>query len=253
VLPSTGTYSIYVDPYQSATGSVTVTLREVPADPAPSLSLVQAGDSAAMTTTVPGQNMVPTFSGSAGDRVSVQFTGSTIGSVFAYIRKPDGSSLTSPLYGFTGSTGFIDTAVLPTTGTYSIYVDPYQAATGSVTATVYKVPADPAPGLSFVLAGDSEAMTVTTPGQNLAPTFSGSAGDRAYVSFTNASLGTAFAYIRKPDGSALTYQYGGFSGSSGYIDTVALPTTGTYTVFVDPYQAATGGVTVTVYKEGRRI
>jgi hypothetical protein len=252
VLPATGAYTIFLDPQGTATGSATLTAYDVPADPAPLLQPSQAGDAATLTTTVPGQNITPTFNGTAGQRIFVKLSGVSIGtssccSFLANLRKPDGSNLTSAKYIGT-SGGYIDTATLPTTGTYTIFLDPDGSSTGSLTVTAYDVPPDPAPLMD--LSDDASWVTLeaAVPGQNVAPTFSGTAGQRVFVNLPDNGIGTssccsALVSIKKPDGSSLTsVKYVGTSG--GYIDTATLPTTGTYTIFIDPDASSTGSIAI---------
>jgi RHS repeat-associated protein len=250
-LPTTGTYAIFVDPQGTATGSVTLTLYDVPADPTPSIT--PGGAPVTVTTTVPGQNARPTFVGTSGQRVSLNITNGTFGTntccaIKVSIQNPDGSNLVSPTYqGYSG--GFIDTVTLPTTGTYTIVVDPQGTTTGSGTLTLSDVPADPAP--SMTPGGAAATVTVTTPGQNARPTFTGTAGQRVSLNLTNGSIGTSSCCAMKvsivnPNGSNLVNPtYVGNTG--GFIDTVTLPTTGTYAIFVDPQGTATGSVTLTLY------
>jgi hypothetical protein len=251
-LPSSGTYAIYLDPQGTATGSATLTAYDVPVDAGPTMQPGQTGTTATLTTTVPGQNVAPTFSGTAGQRVFVTVTGVTIGpstccSILASFVKPDGTTMngTSKYIGTNG--GFLDTVTLPTSGTYRVLLDVQAASTGSATLTTYDVPADPAPALDLSDDIVWSELNTTVPGQNIAPTFSGTAGQRVFVNLPDVGVGTStccslLASIVKPDGATLsgTSKYIGTSG--GYLDTVTLPTTGTYTILVDPQANATGAV-----------
>jgi hypothetical protein len=212
----------------------------------------QAGTAATLSTTVPGQNIGPTFSGTAGQRVFVNLTGVTIGSssccsLLASIVKPDGSTMSGTTKYVGTSGGYLDTVTLPTTGTYKIFLDPQGAVTGSATVTAYDVPADPAPALDLSDDVAWAELATTVPGQNMSPTFSGTAGQRIFVNVPDVSVGSStccslLASIVKPDGSTMsgTTKYIGTSG--GYLDTVTLPTTGTYTIFLDPQADATGSL-----------
>jgi hypothetical protein len=256
-LPVGGTYTVFLDPQGAATGSATVTAYDVPADLAPLLQPTQSGAAATLTTSTPGQNIGPTFSGTAGQRVFVNFTGVSIGtsgccSTLVSIRKPDGTTLSGTQTYAGTSGGFIDRATLPVNGTYTIFLDPQSSAIGGVTVTAYDVPADPAPLLQPTQSGAAATLSASTPGQNIGPTFSGTAGQRVFVNFSAVSIGTSgccstLVSIRKPDGTTLsgTQTYAGTSG--GYIDTATLPMNGTYTIFLDPQNSATGSATVTAY------
>jgi hypothetical protein len=246
-LPTTGTYTILVDPASTASGSLTLTLADVPADFSGS---IEAGTAVTVTTTAAGQNAILTFSGTANQRVSLRGTNGVSGQigltcdVDVTIRKPDGSTLaTSCMEG----SGFIDQTTLPTTGTYSILVNPATFVTGSLTLTLYDVPGD---GSGSITAGTAVTVTTTEPGQNVVLSFSGTANQRVSLRGTDGisgQIGLACdvdVTIRKPDGSTLATTC---MEGSGYIDATTLPTTGTYSILINPASIATGSLTLTLY------
>ncbi len=161
----TATYALVFDPSTTSTTSGTVTVYDVPLDF--SSSITAGGSSVTVTTTTPGQNGVLTFSGTASQRVSLQGTNGMSGQIaFACdvntsILNADGTALVSPTC-MEGS-GFIDVTTLPATGTYSIFVDPASRATGSLTVTLYTVPADFSG--TITPGGSAVTVTTTTPGQ----------------------------------------------------------------------------------------
>jgi subtilisin family serine protease len=249
-LPAAGTYTIVVDPAGTNTGSLTVTLYDVPADLTGSVT--PGGSPVTVTTTGPGQNARLTFNGSANQRVSVRMTNVTMGSstccgVYVSILKPDGTALVSPTFAGTNG-GFIDAKTLTVSGTHTVVVDPLDISTGSMTLTLYDVPADPAPTITPGGAPATVAMTV--PGQNARPAFSGTAGRQIALGVSGVTVGTS-AYsglqvsILKPDGTALVTP-ATFGTNGGLIDTRTLPVSGTYTIVVDPQGAATGSATLTL-------
>src|SRR5205085_11126596 len=124
-----------------------------------------------LTTTVPGQNANAASSGTAGQRISLKIA-STISQAKVSIVNPDSSKLLLPTL-MTTAGGFVDTKTLPATGSYSIVVDPVGAATGSMTLTLYDVPADYSG--TITARGAAAAVTTTVPGQNGALTFTGTA------------------------------------------------------------------------------
>ena len=95
------------------------------------------GASVPVSITVPGQNASVTFAGTAGHRVSFNFTMSM--STRITVLRPDGATLVSQVA--PGNT-FIDVLPLPLTGTYTILLDPFDQATGPITTSVYDVPPD---------------------------------------------------------------------------------------------------------------
>ena len=246
MLPSwqTGTYAVVVDPQGSATGAVTITLHDVPADAS---GTVAFGSSAPVTTTVPGQNANVTFSGVAGQRASVvvsdvSFGTSTCCSLRISILKPNGSVLVTPVSAGSNG-GFLDAVVLPTTGTYTIFVDRRGLSLGSATLTLYNVPADAA--TTIVPGGAPATVSTTVPGQNAGVTFAAGSNQKVSIKVGPSCCATRVSII-KPNGAvlvaAMTLGAGG-----GFMDTVTIPTTGTYTILVDLQGPATGDVTLTLY------
>jgi RHS repeat-associated protein len=257
-LGSTGTYTIQAAPYSTTSGSLTFTLYDVPADT--SGSITKGGASVGLTVSTPGQGGVLTFSGVAGDRISLKVAPGTLSSpagsplkeLQADVTKPDGSGLGGTgLFLESSGIGFMDTQTLPATGAYSIALNPYGDTLGSATFTLYSVPADVSG--SITPGGSSVPETTSTPGQNARFTFSGTAGQRVFLKAAVGTLTSAapnpqtMAQVLKPDGSALGGTGIVFSNSTGLMDTMTLPSTGTYTVLIDPQKDAVGSTTVTLY------
>jgi len=234
-LATTGTYTVLVDPASTVTGSVTLTLNDIHDTVG---TITPGGSPVTVTTTVPGQNGTFTFSGAAGQRVSLfgdNATGfnQTFGcDLNVSIRKPDASVLTGPVcMDGQGGPGFIDVATLPAAGTYTVLIDPLGAVTGSVRLTLYNVPAD-ASG-TITPGGSSVTTTITTPGQNGALTFSGTAGQRVSLYGSATGFNQTFGCdlnvtVQKPDASVFTGPVCmDGQGGPGYIDVSMLPATGT--------------------------
>jgi subtilisin family serine protease len=252
-LPATGRYRILVDPQAASTGSMTLTLYDVPPD---LTTTITAGGPPVTVTTgpVPGQNALVRFDGVAGRRISLNLTSVTIGastccSARVSILKPDGSTLVyATPFGTSG--GFVDTKTLPVSGTYTILVDPQLTDVGSATLTLYDVP----PDVTSTITPGGPPVTVTmgpVPGQNALVTFSGTQGQRISLNMSNVTIGTssccsARTSITNPDGSALVYATP-VGRNGGFIDTKVLRTTGTYTILVDPQGADLGSMTLTLY------
>ncbi len=249
VLPSTATYSILVDPSGSATGSVTLTLYNVPADVTTTLSA--GGSPVTVTTTTPGQNATLTFSGTANQRVSLAgsdgMTAQVLGcDVNVSVLAPDGSVLFSPtcMEG-SGLSGFTDVMTLPAAGTYSVLVDPVSLAVGSLTLTLYNVPAD-ATG-SVTIGGSAANVTITTPGQNGAVTFSGTSGQQVTVHVTNNPWLSLFGGVTVKLLNGTTVLTSTSSSASSFdLSPVTLPATGTFTIVIDPVSTETGSISVGV-------
>jgi hypothetical protein len=241
-LPTTGTYAIKFDPVSSATGGVTLALYTV----SDLTGAIAAGGSAVtMVTATPGQNSSLTFSGTAGQRVSLRgtsasgFGGSYSCDLNVSIANPDDSPLTSVCM---ESGGFIDATELPSTGTYKVILNPLGPATGSITLTLYDVPANASTTLT--VGGSGATLTTNTPGQNAHATFSGVAAAQVTVRLTSNSMGSTTVKLLKPDGSLLTSKTS--SAGSFNLVTQTLPVSGTYTVSVDPGGVNIGSIVTTL-------
>jgi subtilisin family serine protease len=235
-LGQNGTYVVLIDPNSTYTGSVTLTLYDVPADVTG--PIVAGGAPVSVATATPGQNARLTFTATAGQRVSLKITSSTYASSSVSILKPDGiTSLGSVLP--LGGSGFLDTKTLAIAGTYTVLVDPKTTAVGGLTLTLYDVPADVTEPI--VAGGAPVSVTTTTPGQNARLTFTGSASQAVTLTVSSNTVPNLKVSILKPDGTTLkTLLVFTASGTT----TATLPVAGSYTLFIDPQGASAGGVTV---------
>ena len=237
-LLATGTYTIVVDPYSTSTGSVTLTLYDVPPDATGTITI--GGSAVTVSNATPGQNMRVAFSGTSGQRVSLQMTTVTLNSLYTgvVIKNPDGTTLVSS----SPYSGFIDTMVLPASGTYTIEIDPPTTNVGSITLTLYNVPPD-ATGTTTV-NGASTAVTTSTPGQNAGVSFDGTAATSVTVRITGNTFGSVTITLGRPDGSSQV----SISSSAANFNLTAqtLSVAGTYTVSINPNGTATGSITVAV-------
>ena len=236
-LTSGATYTIKIDPQGVNTGSMTVTLYTVPADVGGSIPT--NGTATPVSNTVPGQNIVYTFSGTLNQKVSLDMSGVTIGSspgggTIVTIIKPDNTTLGVYALGTDGK--FVDTTVLPATGTYKVKLDPQGANTGSATLKLYTVPAD---AVATVLKnGPTVTPTTTVPGQNATVTFTGVATDPPYtLSLGPAISGPVLITITGPNGVVsdtfgTPIQNSSFPGD-GSTAPFQIPVNGTYTIKID--------------------
>src|SRR5438093_8389450 len=90
-MTQTGTYKIFLDPTGTLTGSLTITAYDVPPDATQAITPTNAGTTAALSTTVPGQNMAFTFTGAVGQRVSFSLAQSSGLAWATTVYNPDGS------------------------------------------------------------------------------------------------------------------------------------------------------------------
>jgi subtilase family protein/fervidolysin-like protein len=239
-LPATGRYTILVDPQGAATGSMTLNLYDVPTDLAGS---VTPGASFPAAIGTPGQNARLTFTGQAGQRVSLKLAAGTIANSYVSILNPDGTMLGSSVY-ISSFGGFVDTRTLGANGTYTILVDPQDAAIGSTALSLFTVPADVTGSLAP--GGPAFTAAIGTPGQNARLTFAGQAGRRISLKLGPVTIASSYVSILNPDGTQLAGNVY-VSSSGGFVDTKTLPASGTYTVVADPQNDATGSMTLALF------
>jgi hypothetical protein len=235
-VPATATYTILVDPLDINTGNMTLTLTQV----TDITNTITIGGSPVTVTTTNGQNAKVSFSGTAGQKVSLNLTAVSISQSTISVYKPDWSLLGSPFnVGTTG--GFLDSQTLTTTGTYNILVDPQGSATGHMTLTLY----DSSDLTGTITPGGSAVnVTVSRPGQNANLTFTGVAGQRITVLVTANTISSSTVSVLAPSG--VTLQSSFVPNGSSSLATITLPANGTYTLSINPDLANTGSLTVQI-------
>ncbi|MFI7702450.1 VWD domain-containing protein [Nonomuraea sp. NPDC049480] len=233
-LPATGTYTLLVDPTDLHTGPITASVIEGDVTG----TLTAGGGPVKLTTTGPGQRAYWTFAGTAGQRVAFALTDGTFSGAYASVRKPDGTDLFRSTWCKTSCA--FDTVALPVDGTYTLVVDPSQTAVGSITAQVTEGDAKG----TLTAGGEPVKLTTTGPGQVAVWSFAGTAGQRVAFGLTEGTFGSAYALVRKPDGTELFDST--FCKTSCAFDTVSLPVNGVYTVVLDPSGTAVGSMTAQV-------
>jgi YD repeat-containing protein len=184
------------------------------------------------------------FDGTAGHRLSILTSSNTMtssgGATTISIKYPNGGSLTSQTV--TTSAPFIGPQSLSTTGTYTIVVQPSGGATGSITLALYDVSSDVTGSMN--IDGSGLTVNITSPGQVGAVSFAGTASHLLTVHATSNSIGNVTLTLKDPNGGTVTTLNS--SSSSFNLSTVALPATGTYSISVQPNQANTGSITISV-------
>jgi subtilisin family serine protease len=233
-LPATGTYTLVIDPSGGSAVSLTVTAYNVPPDATG--ATVPGGGAAAIPITVPGQNGSVSFPGSAGQRVSFKLAMSL--SARIAVQRPDG---TTQLSAIAGGDTFLDVTTLPATGTYTMSVDPLDAATGPVSVTVYDVPPDVTG--TIVQGGASLTVAMPVPGQGGAISFSAAAGQSLMLNLSSVTVPIMRVSVLRPDGSVLMSP-SWVLGSTSFVLTA--PVAGGYTIVLDPYTGYTGSATVSL-------
>jgi YD repeat-containing protein len=247
-LASTGTYTLFINPLGPATGSMTVSINNA-ADVTGAIAV--DGPAVNTGTTVPRQDARLTFTNTtANQRVALRVTNVTNPGAYINLVRPDGTSQTFLVISNTppNQMFFMDTQVLATTGTYTLWVQHIGANFGNETLQLNSVPPDVTGTLTVPAAGTTgPAITVTTvAGQNANLTFSGTAGQQLSFNFTNVSYpaGGCGVVLSDPANNQLVSTSCG--GGDNYTDAVTLASTGTYTLFINPFGPATGSMTVSI-------
>jgi YD repeat-containing protein len=233
-LPTTGSYTLLLDPGFVYTGQATLTLSQELTG-----SITPGGSPVTVSITRAGQQTRLTFSGTAGQRVSLNVTGVTVTQALVAILKPDESTL-AWITVYAGNTGFIDVTTLATTGAYEVFVDPAQVYTGNLTLTLYDVPPDVTGSLT--INGSSVSISLTVPGQKAQYTFSGTSGQQVTVHGANSTMGCVNVFLSQPNGSTSSTS----PCTVSWTLSMTLAVTGTDTVKVDPQGANTGSVNLSV-------
>ena len=253
--PVTGSYKLILDGQSTYKGKATVTIWTV-ANDANGASTTPGGAAVPLSMPTPGTNGSFQFAGTSGQRVSlklsgVTITGNALNSARVSVLKPDNSVLIANT-NFGSSGAFLEPVTLPTTGNYTVKLDPRQWYFGSATATVYNVAADQA---GTITAGTPLALTFAAgnPGQNATETFSGTAGQKVSLNLTantigaNTISGTKVSIVA---GSTTMVAATDVGTNGKFIEPVTLPSTATYTIKVDPQGANTGGITLNLANFG---
>src|SRR3989454_441625 len=125
------------------------------------------------------------------------------------------------------------------TGTYKIFLDPNGTLTGSMTITAYDVPSDATQAITPTNAGATATDTTTVPGQNMAFTFAGTAGQRVTFGLVPSSGLGWQTTVYNPDGSIL---WGSACCGNTWVELLNMTQTGTYKIFLDPTGTLTGSL-----------
>ena len=211
-----------------------------------STGLIAFNTTTAVQINSPGKFLMRAFESTQGHRASVHVTdagafqaGGTVAIYGAYANPAS--------TGFAG-TGFLEPVELHTTGTYTLLFAPNGSYQGTATLTVYDVPPDQS---GPIVSGSSKAVSIEKPGQNARFTFAGTANDRVCIDIPQPpaapdGITSGVVKVLRPDGTSLKSMGFNWAGPS-FLDTVALPATGTYTVLVDPDNVYTGAASVTLH------
>jgi YD repeat-containing protein len=202
------------------------------------------GTSASVSPSGASQIGLLIFDVTAGQRVSLSFTGSTMGCYIAYLFAPDGTQIGSD--SCPASPDLLDAVTVPYTGTYTAGINFMGNSSGSVTITPNNASDDTG---TITIGGSAVTMTTTVPGQNIALTFSGTAGNAISLLETGSTYSNgAFLTVYAPNGTPLGPVSSISSlGTPLFAGPMTLPQSGTYKIYIDPPGSSTGQITTTLY------
>ena len=204
-------------------------------------------------TTVPGQNAAITFTAPAApNKVSIMFTGVTAGTTAStgITGTLSTGATTVSSFTFGNSDKFVEPMTLTAGATYKLLLDPSGTNAGSITTTIYSVPADAA--ATPTIGGSGVTVTTTVPGQGAKLTFTGTAGHLLSIWFSGVSIGNPInlptvVTLTSPTGTTVTTTTPNLYQHDTMMEPVVLPSTGTYTMSFNPYGSYTGSLTATLY------
>ncbi|QQP98388.1 pre-peptidase C-terminal domain-containing protein [Lysobacter enzymogenes] len=226
-LPATGQYTLFVDADYGMTSTAQVEL-----DTGDGLSV--GGAPAEYSSAAPWQRAYFTFTAEQGANLGLGLSdlvtpGST-NNVALYVYRPNGTQLASENCYAQYNGCEIDLPNLPA-GTYSIIAVPPSGATGTMSFKTTLSP-DVAGTLS---ANAPLNLNLAQRGQNARLSFAGTAGQTVAVNASNIvtapGVRNVYYTVYKPDGATLLSSY---STTGLSLNLPNLPTSGQYTLFVDP-------------------
>lgn len=206
---------------------------------------IALGESKVVTIGTPNKIALVVFDGIAGQRVSLGVSdvsfGNGAGLFEVSILGPYRTTLASKLVSRPDD---IDMEPLPDTGTYTIVVDP-----GALTVNITLTVSESVTG-TIKIDGPSVPVILNRPGQDARLTFEGTAGERVDLGVSEVRFdpgpGSAVVAVSilHPDGTTLASRVVTSSGRGIHMD--PLPATGTFTIVVDPQDAKTVSLTLTL-------
>jgi hypothetical protein len=240
--PIGGTWKVVVAPNGGSVGSMTLTFaNDVATQP------LTSGTPVATTIKFEGQNAGYTFPATANAHVTFQVTNFNFsdngsgGDLYLDFYEPGSSAVHTDCY--FSDNGYCDFTP-PLTGTWRATLDPPDASTGSLTLTFANdVPSQP------LTSGTPVSTTIAFQGQNAGYTFAATQNKHVTFQVTNfnfsdnGSGGDAYLNFFEPGSSAVyTSCYFSSNGSC----TIKPPVGGTWQAALDPPDASTGSLTITM-------
>jgi hypothetical protein len=245
LLPSTGTYTVLVNTYNSTTTGTYGLIVQRANRPSSALP-IELGKHRLGELTTPGELDSYTFTANSGDMMLLRM-GSSTSELYPHLRiyGPDGVKLCES-YRLYQAAVDIDACLLPSNGNYTILVNAYSSAnTGAYGLMLQRLnnPGNAKP-LDF---GRTETGLLESPGQFATYTFGATANSAVHLRMTS-STSALYPHIRlySQDGTKLC-EAGRSYQSNAEISRCLLPTSGKYTLVATNYnRAGTGSYTISL-------
>ncbi|HEX6871133.1 MAG TPA: VWD domain-containing protein, partial [Micromonosporaceae bacterium] len=240
LLPDTGTYTIVVDPAGDATGTATVTITSTVDQVA-----TVAADGPPVTLTIPAAGAVARamFSATAGSRIYLEITGSTLPDQCGVpvVVGPSGSAV--DIGCLRGPTVTLDAITLASTGQYRIEVDPAGAGTGQLTVRLRSTQNQ----AGTIVIGGPPVTAVIDQADGVAKySFTATAGQKIFVDVSGSTFPDQCGLPELRGVGGYPVGLGCVKGATGFLDGLILRDTGQYTLVVDPNGTATGQATMRI-------
>lgn len=233
-----GYYLLEIDPRDPVTGQVTATAVEEP-DTVQNVTV----DGPTVSASVPARpaHALFRFNGTAGNRVFVTMKQTTGSAEQLTLRDPAGRALATT-DDTPGGEGYLPGTLLPSTGTYTVDVDTFTTP-ATFQVAVSSVPA--AAEATATIDGTDAEVTMTKKGQSATIKFTGTKDAIIHADLIPTGFTAGKATLIGPDGFLFRDQtWTTFEEVS--LDRYKLPTTGDYSILIEPDKGATGSMTVSL-------
>ncbi len=236
----TGTYIAILDPSSFTVSNQTATIYDVPPDPTATITVPEA--ITPLVTTAPGQNAKATFTGVAGDRVTVTVVLSPGTGCHAFtLRAPSGASAGTD--SSCGSTTVLYAVTLLESGVYTVEINPSSTGFGTYGVTVWFLAPDAVVSLT---AGSAASGSAPKPGNKVFFEIAATAGQRVAFRVTYSQSSTCYATsASNTNGASLGTD--NTCGTTSWFDSFVVPVDGLIKVTADSTSTGTPNVTLTSY------
>jgi hypothetical protein len=197
-----------------------------------------------------------TFTGQAGDAVTIEMTGISLGDTFLVLLGPSGEQLASDDDDGPGLDSRISEFILPTSGRHTITARGYGGELGTYSLLLEKADigsGDGAPSSTNIRElsyGDVVNGRVSSPEGDRWP-FVGETGDRIAIEMNGVTLGDSVLELLEADGVYLSSDDDSGPGMDAMIAGFVLPRSGPYTIAARGYGGETGSYRLALFLDER--